>query len=505
MVSFFGLLNLGRAGTLDDVGFVHLAAEWGIETPSGAGISVVQVEASTTYMPDTNISEFSNITFTNLSDTNMALSFSPHATSVGRKYYGSITSMAKGITEVGVYSVADYTGMGFLAPRLPYLDKRAPKVEEADVQSHSWVGGSSSSVDLLRRLDYAIDRDGFTCVVGLGNSAGAIPVLLASGYHSIAVGRTDGNHSSGKTLFDGAGRCKPDIVVPESTTSDATPVVAAAAVLLLDHAATPSLEAAAAPQGIKALLLAGATKEEWADWSRTEASPLDSRYGAGELNIYESLLILDAGAVAPSTNSYAALRGWQVATVNAAAPSQYFFEVPEGYVLLRFSVVATWHRIIGNATTKPPEYKEFLPVVDGFADVDLMFSEASGFVAGALVDQSVSQVDNVEHIWQPILPAGNYLLSVGTDTNVLCGLAWRGRLVKVPQDPSISVDTSGVVFGAFDVSSNQLYRVESTDELSTTSVWSEVVMSQSVSNILEWVDESATNVQRRYYRFDVIP
>jgi hypothetical protein len=75
-------------------------------------------------------------------------------------------------------------------------------------------------------------------VVGLTNAIGNSPLLGGSAYNVISVGRTDGVHQqgsvpvSGDNLY-GAGRTVPTLVAPQNSTSAATPVVAAAAAVLV--------------------------------------------------------------------------------------------------------------------------------------------------------------------------------------------------------------------------------------------------------------------------------
>jgi hypothetical protein len=136
------------------------------------------------------------------------------------------------------------------------------------VQNHSWISaaGNSEAVvsEINQRLDFAIDRDGFSSVVGVNNAAStALPQMLAQAYHTISVGLTNGAHSAGFTTLDGPGRIKPDLVAPDGLTSFATPMVAGAAGLLQAAlAAAPyALTGADRPRVTKALLLAGAAKD----------------------------------------------------------------------------------------------------------------------------------------------------------------------------------------------------------------------------------------------------
>ena len=93
----------------------------------------------------------------------------------------------------------------------------------------------SGSINALRRLDYAIVRDGFTAVVGVDNPTepgSPLPELLSQAYNTISVGRSDGLHGYGLTFLDGSGRVKPELVAPEVSSSRRTARVSSAAALL---------------------------------------------------------------------------------------------------------------------------------------------------------------------------------------------------------------------------------------------------------------------------------
>ena len=157
--------------------------------------------------------------------------------------------------------------------------------------------------DILQRFDFIIDRDNTVMTVGVNNgSTKKTPHLLAHSYNAIAVGRLSGDHSRGATTFYGVGRYKPDIVAGDSATSFTAPRVAGAAAILKQAAAGTNGTHAVA---IRSLLFAGATKDEFSDWTRASSQPIDEVFGFGELNIYNSYHILEAGEFA----SFLLLRG----------------------------------------------------------------------------------------------------------------------------------------------------------------------------------------------------
>jgi hypothetical protein len=287
--------------------------------------------------------------------------------------------------------------------------------------------------NLLQRLDFAINESEMTTVVGTanGNSGTALPALLVHGYNSITVGVTDGTHASSannSTYLYGNGRIKPEIVAPHSLTSFSTPMVSSAAAML--HEAGAGTDAVRS-EPLKAILLAGATKDEFTSWSRTPDSPLDREFGAGELNIYHSYFMIKAPETDGSTgipSAPATAQGWDYESQIEAGGSRYYqFEVAEDTVLGELSIVLTWNidvRDLNSGTLFSP-----LPVL---ADMNLELYDSSNGFLGTLIDSSVSSVDNVEHIYLKNLMPGTYHLRVTSDLAWDYGLAWRSSVVDAP-------------------------------------------------------------------------
>ena len=440
-----GFWMVGARGDYkDDVGYTRLQAELGAALPTGAGVGVTQVEApenSTGYMPDATNSEFVGKTLTAKSGTP---NISGHATAVAWTAYGLTLSMAPGVTAVDVYEVNNWIGTGFL--RHPGIT--APKTETRFIQNHSWIGsidgGGTGDVDVLRRLDYAIQQNGFLAVVGLNNgSTSTIPVLLANSYNALAVGLTNGNHSSGVTTTDGAGRVKPEIVSPFEQTSFATPSVSSAAALLVQKARDNApLANAVKSITLKAILLAGATKTQFSGWSRTTTRPLDAHFGAGQLNVFHSYHVLVAGPQTGGSSSSVPLRGWDFSTTTSGSKF-YFFDIPPGDTASGFSAALVWNRIIGAF----PLANSTVP------DLSLKIYTANGFSLVGIVDSSVSPVDNVEHLYEPNLPPGRYALEVTSNqASVGYALAWNSvPTVSVNASTPVATEQPTVVPGVFTI------------------------------------------------------
>jgi len=277
----------------------------------------------------------------------------------------------------------------------------------------------------------------------LNNNTDPLPHLLSQSYNAIAIGRTDGIHSSGLTnlVNYGVGRSKPDLVLPRGTTSAATSSASSAATLL--HSAVGESSDAGKSETMKAILLAGATKEEFPGWSRSTTQPLDDTFGAGELNVYNSYLMIEGGQTVGSPDATGALTvnssGWDYQTVNPGSDLFYNFEVPVGSTAAELSIILAWNVEVAGSFNS-----------ESLANLDLALYDSTAGFLNTLVDESLSTVDNVEHIYQTGLGPGTYTLKVSGDmsnpTSRDFGLAWR--LDTLFDTPSADFDGDGDVDGS---------------------------------------------------------
>ncbi len=300
-----------------DIGYSALHTLLGVNIPTGAGVNVLQAEAGgTIYAPDIANSQFTGKTFTFPG----AASISPsgHATGVGSRFYGS-NAMAAGINNITSYDANDWM------QSLLYSSVSAPP-NGSRIANHSWVGNGNTATDnslLLRLVDRQVQRNEFIQVVGMANSPSINP-LLSSAYNVIAVGRTDGGQDFGSDAIDSvyvAGRTRPDVVAPETTTSAATPIVSAAAALLVETGHKGALVLskgstsitgvgtvynAERSETIKAALMAGADRAtvntsttanitDYRSIGHQTSNGLDNRFGAGQVNVLNSYQIIAAG------------------------------------------------------------------------------------------------------------------------------------------------------------------------------------------------------------------
>jgi hypothetical protein len=214
-------------------------------------------------------------------------------------------------------------------------------------------------------------------------------------------------------------------------------MVASAAALLaqaVDHAGALSNLPAQQQKSAKALLvrtllMAGATKEEFPNWRKgfavpatDGAVPLDYRYGAGELNIDNSHRILTTGEQNANDSADVLLAGWDFETARPVQPLRYFVEVPP------FSYVDQFTTTAGTPLILTPS----------LANIDLHLFRAINFTPAGLKDQSVSAIDNVEHIYLRSLPAGRYMFEITSDTDWKYAIAWDVKLGTV-----VGVDFNG--------------------------------------------------------------
>ena len=396
----------------DEIGFTRLQSLAGAELPNSQTQGLTQVEAyplnTTNYAPNTTNSLFTGKAFILKSG---ASATSSHANSVATNFY-STSSQLPGAAPVDLYSASDWITSDFLR----FETTSVPATETRAVQNHSWIintSWTSSQVEEAnRRLDYAINQNGFVCVVGENNGASTtLPQFLGQSYHTISVGLSNGTHSAGFTAYDGNGRIKPDIVAPSDLTSYATPMVAGAAGLLYAKLSVSpySLSGTDRPRVVKALLLASATKSPI--WTNTNTRPLDLIYGAGQLNTYHAYSTLRSGKVTASASIQHGNRAWSAETVNGNSTKTYYFTIPAGAPSTPFSASLIWHREITSALSGS-FFNRTRTWSYALANLNLTLYHASGTTLGSQITKSESSVDNVELIHQSSLAPGDYALRV---------------------------------------------------------------------------------------------
>lgn len=461
-------------------GYQELLDLLGSEVPLGEGVPVAQIESqdsSDSYRPSFTSDEFSNATFNDLTNgSTFNTGTSNHASNlVARSFFGTFNtfSMARGTREVAIYETIDW--LNDVAS--PSFSIETTSGDLAKVQNFSWVGTFAPQVNgvnptpdtpantnrlRLAQFDRNINNDDYTAVVGLNNgSSQGIPWLMAHSYNAIAVGRSDGNHSTGLTLDSGSsatnygpGRSKPDLVVDITTTSRATATVSSAATVLRGLVEGTDADRS---EPIKAMLMAGATKEATRftfNWSRavdtqtnTYSTALDETYGAGELNIFHSYRIQQGGQFdagnSIATAADAGAHGWDYGNIGSGEDRYYQFSVAEGVTAEEFSLVLTWNT--------PGSTGNFSGDAPSLANLDLELLDSEGEIVldhlGVLA-LSVSEVENVEHLYLQDLAAGDYTLRIAGDATMATdyGLAWRTETLA--DMVNADFDNDGVVGGS---------------------------------------------------------
>ena len=407
----------GWASDLDTIGVTLLRQIDPALTGSGVRLAQAEAPESTNtpspfeVNPSTVGQPSSLFTYISASGTattypNSVGSQSAHAGSVGGHFYGTSGGVATQATHVDNYE-ASYFYNNVVAPGVAISD---PIVNQSFI-----FDSQATNVDQAYD-NYSANRKTLF-VSGVGNSG---PVSSpATCFNGIGVGAYGGFSSIGPTT-NGA-RCKPDITAPAGATSFSTPYVAGAAAILLQAAnrgdGGGNVSAASDLRTLKGLLLNGAIKPS--GWTNGLRSPLDARYGAGILNVFNSWQQLSGGQHAfiestsnpsggphppgPNPNNEPALVGWDYNSIaNTRSGGIYQEQVNHYYFNLNtnsgdtFAVTATlvWNRQSGKSAVN---------------DLNLFLYDAGN---ASLVTCSTSAVDNVEHVFLTALPKGRYDLQV---------------------------------------------------------------------------------------------
>ena len=356
---------------------------------------------------------------------------SSHADSVAWNFYAISTGVATNVAHVDNYN-ANYFAQEEIETNgsitnyivsLPSSNIDDSVVNQsfifADVVSNNYVNTASNEEAAIDSAydDYAMQY-GTLFVSGAGNGTPAYVSPPATCYNGIGVGVYEGGGSSSGPTIDN-GRCKPDItaIAPGGDTSFSTPYVAGSAAILLQAALRGdggATNCATNMITIKALLLNGAVKPP--DWTNIAPSPLDFRYGAGVLNVFNSYEELAFGkhGCSFSTNiplgtahppaatmvSVPVLSGWDYSTNTSSssedAVNHYFFNATNAARGGTFSFTATliWNRHESKTSIN---------------NLALFLYNAAN---SNLVAASTSVVDNAQQVYVPQLAQGRYDLQV---------------------------------------------------------------------------------------------
>ena len=482
LVLFLSVSPAVRASYITDIGYTALQNELGTATPTGAGVRVAQVEApindvsggaAPIFMPDPSYFDFVGKTITPVGG-NPSGAYSGHATGVGSLFYGTTNSIAPGVTQIDSYEANSWINTLYNSIPGPNYGKTTTSPDR--VANHSWVGGGTDGLTdstILRLVDRQVALNEYIQVVGLTNGNGNSPLLGGSAYNVIAVGRTDGIHQQGSVAVPGdslygAGRTVPTLVAPQDSTSGATPVVAAAAAVLVQtgHAGGLALSTgstfisgigttydAERSETVKAALMAGADRDtsntstsanitDYRSAGHQTANGLDDRFGAGQVNIYNSYRILAGGEQHSFQNGGHDISLFGFDYVGAfgslnGSPrtASYFFNANSDLTLFASLV---WNISVSNdATLTATLHHLNLSLID--------------VTHNALVATSASSLDNTQNLFLTLLLGDRYEMRVTTDESGNFSqdyaLAWRMNAAPspVPIPPAVWLFATGVM------------------------------------------------------------
>jgi autotransporter-associated beta strand protein len=455
------------AGIREDVGYATLIVELGAVAPDGTGVPVLMAEAPVDelgrYQPLQSHPEFLGKTIQPRSPgPPPPMNDSGHATFVAQNYFGLATSIAPGISQIEVYEANDFIGNGFMHTGSASLNPNV-SMQASRVGNHSWIasaGTNNSTIDHLARMDWVVERDDFVQVVGVNNGPNGSNPIYSNGLNSIAVGVTNGNHALGTLALGGvytSGRTKPELVAPMGATSWATPIVSAAAANLIEAAhGTPALSNgsyalsriptqtiyhAETSEVIKAALLAGASRMVFnSDGSaitnyRGEAAQqmvngLDSRFGAGQVNIYNSYHIIAGGeqnslqdggslSIGAAGFDYDATFGGMAGSNNTAN-----YEFTAGWTGQTLAASLVWNAKVDINQLRTIANKANAVTM---SDLNLALFDITDGGVGQLVMSSAGSSQNTENLWTSLVGGRRYRMQVtagGTPFTWDYGLAW---------------------------------------------------------------------------------
>jgi hypothetical protein len=324
---------------------------------------------------------------------------------------------------------------------------------EVLTMSIGFSGSDTATDQWSLGLDHIIAAHGTTIVVAAGNDgpgSGTLSGPPVGSFNILSVGATGGNgavisedysqiapYSSRGPTSDG--RSKPDIVAPGSLlelptlnntwsegsgTSFATPLVAGGAALLIDMGRDRGMNTDALV--IKSVLMNSADK--LAGWSHSSIAPLDPNFGAGQMNLQSAYYQYDAGEQGPGTVSVV---GWDHGSILGGTDNAYDIglNLPAGSEL---TATLVWNRSVTSSTSN---IETTVYTASPLANLDLFLYETGNL--STPVANSISTVDNVEHLFLPVNSQGHYQLAVRAVSGGLIDplsycLAWSILVPEIP-------------------------------------------------------------------------
>ena len=466
----------------------------------------------TAWLPYPNMSDLSQTTLIDSSGGSTA--DSTHAARVSQFLFSQEDGLATGIVEANYYNLADFIYNKFV-PTTNYVGTLQSSAflyslgaRVFDNQINNFSAISSGNVDnaiQLRRFDWATAHEDAINLVSAGNSSISV-ALFSSSYNSIYIGITDGyggkRTSAIDSLYNGL-RQRPDIVTPMRNTSRGTAVASSISSVLLEVARDPTLtfsnvspsdtlvnvRHAEKSEVMKAVLMAGADRETsntrvntfakdtnsqpllneegkrdyyTADITNYRAAGfrtdngLDTRYGAGQANVFNSYQILTAGEQDSREDggaTWVSLFGFDYDEAFGNGAGDHDPNSIASYALptlesdVDFHITLAWNLDVYSG--------------DGlFAnallyDLDLWLYDVTDD-SEELVNASTSSLANTETISQSLLAGRDYEFRVTTEKNVTAllwdyAIAWRTEYTGEGEEltaESLASPTTSAVFSA---------------------------------------------------------
>jgi len=341
----------------------------------------------------------------------------------------------------------------------------------------------SSTLDLM--VDWAARELGVSCAICAGNISQATGMTQqvrapASAFNGVTVGRTTLNfsqvHSDSATAPTTDGRMKPDLVAPgtgftvarhtwEGAAADwvtlpattggcslATPIVAGLMAQQID--AGRRLGLSTDPLVVKATLMNSAVKvpdksnNAWQPYAASQLGdvytvtrPLDDHSGAGQVDGAALAAQYLAGEFGPGLVDPV---GWDLGGVGVGQFVDYEID-PNLMFGTTLTATLAWNRHVGRIDNGNGviDIADTFSVLQPLSNLDLQI-----FRNGDLVAQSVSTVDNLEHLRIAVDTTAQYTLRVlGSNVSGAMetfALAWHGVAVPEPANLTLAVVVVGL-------------------------------------------------------------
>lgn len=352
------------------------------------------------------------------------------------------------------------------------------------------VNGGNTQLELM--LDWASFNQGISCAVCAGNistsSGGNVQTVRGPGslYNGITVGRLTADFTKVSTdsagAFTGDGRMKPEVVAPGSLLtlanddwegaepdfesiafgsvtlngcSFATPIVAGLMAQQID--AGKRLGMSTDPLVVKATIMNSANKavldKQSNPWTPGQpgstsmaggvfsaSEPLDTHSGAGTIDGLGLAAQYLAGEMGPGLVDEI---GWDLNSIGNGQFVDYLID-PSLIVGGTLNATLTWYRHVGrtdNGNGLVDSGDSFF-ALKSLSNLDLQILKN-----GTLIAESVSEVDNVEHLSWHVDETAQYTLRVSgvgvTGGSEQFGLAWYGTAVPEPASWLLGICAAG--------------------------------------------------------------